>query len=119
MTEWNPDPVERAIQAAQEAGEFDDLPGSGRPIPGIDRPYDPAWWVRNWVERDRADAEVRELSARLRREVPQAVGLEDAAEARARLEALNQAIDRVNAQNNGSIALARVDVDRLLQHFTD
>ena len=38
--------VERQIREAQERGEFDDLPGAGKPLPDIDRPYDELWWVR-------------------------------------------------------------------------
>lgn len=36
-----------------EAGEFDDLPGAGKPIPDLDRPYDPEWWARKLIERER------------------------------------------------------------------
>jgi hypothetical protein len=46
-------PVERQIRQAMERGEFDDLPGAGRPIPGAGEPYDPLWWVKAWVERER------------------------------------------------------------------
>jgi DnaJ homologue, subfamily C, member 28, conserved domain len=34
------------IRAAIEAGEFDNLPGLGRPAAIIDEPYDPHWWIR-------------------------------------------------------------------------
>lgn len=45
--------VERKTREAVEAGEFDDPAGAGEPIPDLDRPYDPAWWARKWMERDR------------------------------------------------------------------
>lgn len=47
-------PVERAIREAQERGEFDDLPGAGKPlsIPDTD---DPMWWVRQLAEREQLD----------------------------------------------------------------
>lgn len=44
--------VERQIAEAAERGEFEDLPGQGRPIPGLDRPYDPAWWAKRLVQRE-------------------------------------------------------------------
>lgn len=47
--------VDRQIREAMERGEFDDLPGSGRPIPGSGRPYEPNWWVRSFLERERSD----------------------------------------------------------------
>ncbi len=43
--------VDRLIQEAAERGEFDDLPGAGKPIPGAGTKDDPLWWVRSWVRR--------------------------------------------------------------------
>jgi len=48
-------PVERAIRFAMEAGEFDDLPGEGKPIPGVGQVDDDLWWVRGWLRRNRND----------------------------------------------------------------
>ena len=47
-------PVERAIREAVERGEFDDLPGRGKPLPGAGRtgPVDANWWVRGYLERE-------------------------------------------------------------------
>lgn len=45
--------VERQIREAQERGEFDDLPGAGKPIEGIGEPYDENWWVRDLLRRER------------------------------------------------------------------
>ncbi len=45
--------VEIQIQQAIRAGEFDGLPGAGKPIPGIDGPYDPDWWLKGLIERER------------------------------------------------------------------
>jgi hypothetical protein len=44
--------VDTAIQQAIRRGEFDDLPGAGKPIPGLDRPYDPDWWIKRKIERE-------------------------------------------------------------------
>lgn len=44
--------AEELIRAAQEEGEFDDLPGFGQPIPGIDEPHDENWWVREKLKRE-------------------------------------------------------------------
>lgn len=38
--------AEEKLQSAIAAGEFDNLPGLGKPCPLIDQPYDPHWWVR-------------------------------------------------------------------------
>jgi hypothetical protein len=46
---------ERLIREGIEAGEFDTLPGAGKPIPGAGVPDDDLWWVREWLKRNRAE----------------------------------------------------------------
>jgi len=43
---------ERLIREAIEAGEFDDLPGAGKPLPGAGTPDDDLWWIRDWLRRN-------------------------------------------------------------------
>jgi hypothetical protein len=50
--------AENRIRAAMEAGEFDNLPGFGKPSPLIDEPYDPYWWIRRKLTRE----QLRELA---------------------------------------------------------
>jgi hypothetical protein len=45
--------VEIAIQQAMRRGDFDDLPGAGKPISGLNQAYDPDWWIRQKIERER------------------------------------------------------------------
>ncbi len=35
-----------------ERGEFDDLPGKGKPLPDAGEPYDELWWVKAWLRRN-------------------------------------------------------------------
>ncbi|WP_089154355.1 J-domain-containing protein [Micromonospora sp. NBS 11-29] len=51
MNGWNAT-VEAQIRSAQERGEFDNLPGAGKPIPGREVPYDESWWIRSFLERE-------------------------------------------------------------------
>ncbi|MEO6205073.1 MAG: DUF1992 domain-containing protein [Mycobacteriales bacterium] len=44
--------VDRQILDAAERGEFDDLPGKGKPIPGRGEPYNELWWVQSKVSRE-------------------------------------------------------------------
>ena len=44
--------VDLQIQQAIARGEFDDLPGAGKPIEGLDRD-DPDWWLKRLIERER------------------------------------------------------------------
>jgi hypothetical protein len=44
--------VETAIQQAIRRGDFDDLPGAGKPLTGLDGRHDPDWWMRRKIERE-------------------------------------------------------------------
>ncbi|MGO4782807.1 J-domain-containing protein [Cryobacterium sp. W22_MBD10_FK3] len=44
--------VEISIQQAMRRDDFDNLPGTGKPIPGLNAPYDPDWWIRQKIERE-------------------------------------------------------------------
>jgi hypothetical protein len=43
--------VDLQVQKAIERGEFDDLPGTGKPLPPMDD--DPNWWLKKLIERER------------------------------------------------------------------
>jgi len=45
--------VETAIQQAMRRGDFDDLPGAGKPLPGLTGTHDPDWWIRRKIEREK------------------------------------------------------------------
>jgi hypothetical protein len=44
--------VERQIREATERGEFDNLPGAGKPIADLDDPHDELWWVKGKLRRE-------------------------------------------------------------------
>lgn len=44
--------VDLQVQRAMERGEFDNLPGAGKPIEGLGETHDPEWWVKKLVERE-------------------------------------------------------------------
>ncbi|MEA9984359.1 MULTISPECIES: DUF1992 domain-containing protein [Subtercola] len=44
--------VEIAIQQAIRRGDFDNLPGAGKPLSGLQQTYDPDWWIRKKIERE-------------------------------------------------------------------
>lgn len=45
--------VELQIQQSVRRGEFDNLPGTGKPIPDLGAPHDPDWWLKRLIERER------------------------------------------------------------------
>lgn len=46
--------VEKQIRIAQERGDFDDLPGAGKPLDLSDM-GDPDWWVKRLAKREQLD----------------------------------------------------------------
>ena len=70
MTEQKPPKVsweswiERKIRDAMERGEFDNLPGSGQPLPDLDRPYDELWWLRKKLREEKLSIEPPALELR-------------------------------------------------------
>jgi hypothetical protein len=45
--------VDLQVRRAMERGEFDNLPGAGKPIRGLGSTHDPDWWVKSLIERER------------------------------------------------------------------
>jgi hypothetical protein len=45
--------AETAIQQAMRRGDFDDLPGAGKPLQDLGARHDPDWWIRRKIERER------------------------------------------------------------------
>jgi hypothetical protein len=48
QTRW----VDLQITRAMERGEFDNLPGAGKPLGDLGSPYDRDWWLKKLVERE-------------------------------------------------------------------
>lgn len=44
--------AENKIKSAMEAGEFDNLPGLGKPFEFDEREMSPYWWVKRKIERE-------------------------------------------------------------------
>ena len=44
--------VDLQIKQAMERGEFDDLPGAGKPLGDLGSPYDRDWWLKKLIERE-------------------------------------------------------------------
>jgi hypothetical protein len=52
---WNTDAerwayVETSVQQAIRRGDFDDLPGAGKPLEGLGDHHDPDWWIRRKIQ---------------------------------------------------------------------
>ena len=45
--------VEYLIRDAMDQGKFDNLKYAGKPIPGLGEHYDPDWWVKGLIQREK------------------------------------------------------------------
>lgn len=68
MSSWYESHIDRQIREAQEQGQFDDLPGAGKPLPDKGELYDEDWWIRDLARREGLPGGVPP-TLRLRREV--------------------------------------------------
>jgi hypothetical protein len=68
MVHWYESSVDRQLREAQERGEFDNLPGAGKPLPGAGGEYDEDWWVKDWVRREGGTEAVLPPTLAVRRE---------------------------------------------------
>jgi len=112
--------VEAQIRQAQERGDFDDLPGKGKPIPGPREPDDEDWWIKSFVRREGLPTDaLLPPSLRLRKEVerlPETVrGLPTETAVREAIADLN---DRIRAwilvPTGPPVTVRPVDVDEVL-----
>lgn len=113
--------IDRQIREAQERGEFDDLPGYGKPIPDLDRPHDDLWWVKDKLRRERLSwlpptlalrKEAEDFVERLGRQPSEAA-------VRRRVSELNGKIAEVNASamTGPPARLAPFDADVLVERW--
>jgi hypothetical protein len=96
------------------AGEFDHLPGAGKPIPDLGGEDDPAWWAKKWVERERLRDRLRDAGARRREAVIRARAARDPAAARRHLESAEAEVAALNSRLPEADRLPALDVERAL-----
>jgi len=109
---------EEIIQRAEDEGAFTDLPGAGKPLPDLDKPYDPDWWAKQLVRREKISLlpPALELLRQVEAELAVIWTLASEAEVRRRAAALNAVIATVNARaaEGPPTRVAQLDVDALV-----
>jgi hypothetical protein len=116
--------MDKQIREATERGEFDNLPGSGKPLPNRNELYDEDWWLKQWIAREGITGDTAlPTTLRLRREI------EDIQKAAARktserdvrdlVEDLNRRIvDAIRGRVDGPpVPLRRVDADAVVRSW--
>ena len=115
--------VDRAIREAQERGEFDDLPGKGKPLPGLGEPVDDLWWVRGYIRREGLTGEdLLPETLLLRRELERlddtVAGLRSEQAVRDHVRELNRQIVRARIAPTGPpVLLRRADVEAVVTRW--
>ncbi|MGH3501718.1 MAG: DUF1992 domain-containing protein [Nocardioidaceae bacterium] len=116
--------IDRQIRDAQERGEFDNLPGAGKPIEGLDQPYDENWWVKGLIKRENLTMPLP-TSLSLRKEVedlPETLAAERSESVVREIVAdLNQRIlhARRRAVGGPMLVIRTVDVDETVQAWRE
>ena len=116
--------IDRQIREAQERGEFDDLPGKGKPLAGLDRPYDENWWLKDLLKREDLSYPLP-TSLALRKEIqdlPQKVAdVHSEATVREIVADLNGRISESRRKpiDGPPVVLEPVDVDAIVQAWRD
>ena len=82
MVHWYESSIDRQLREATERGEFEGLPGAGKPLAGYGQEYDEDWWVKDWLRREGGAAGV----------IPATLAVRRAA------EDLEPAVDRLQAE---------------------
>ncbi len=113
--------IDKQIRDATERGDFDDLPGKGKPLAGANEPYHEDWWLNDWLRREGAPADaLLPTPLRLRKEIerlPESVrALRSEDKVRAVVGEVN---DRVRAWWRSSIGpqihVGLVDVEEIVR----
>jgi hypothetical protein len=109
--------VDPQIREAQEQGAFDNLPGAGKPLPGLDEPYDPLWWVKQKIRDEKLSLLPDALEIRL--QLDRALESRTEADLREALTALNARIAHLNARvvEGPPTTLAPVDIEAAVQRW--
>jgi DnaJ-like protein len=115
--------VDRQIRLAAERGAFDDLPGKGKPLPGLQEPDDELWWVRGFLRREGLSSEaLLPPSVQLRKEIdrlPEALrALPTERAVRDAVSELNlRIVDFLRAPTGPRVRISRVDAEEAVRQW--
>ncbi|NEE00981.1 DnaJ family domain-containing protein [Phytoactinopolyspora halotolerans] len=113
--------IDKQIREAEERGEFDDLPGTGKPLTNLGRSDDEMWWIRQKMESEGLSTEdALPTPLRLRKELarlPETVrDLRTEQAVRDAVIALNQQIkEHLRAPSGPRIIVPLADVDEIVE----
>lgn len=113
--------IDRQIRQGMENGDFDNLPGHGRPLPDLDTVHDEMWWVRKKLRREQVSFLPPTLA--IRKELDDTLEAVAAAateaEVRALVAGINARIRQVNATATAGppSTVGPLDVERVVERW--
>jgi Domain of unknown function (DUF1992) len=120
LSDWESS-VERQIREGIERGEFDNLPGTGQPLEGLDDPRDEEWWVKQKLRRERVSYLPPALAVRKEVEVAleQVAAATSEATVRQIVAEINARIVHVNSRtiNGPPSTVSPLDVEGVVQRW--
>lgn len=111
--------IDRQIERARE--QFEDLPGAGRPLPNLNRPFDELWWVKDKMRREHLS--YMAPSVALRKQIHDALqaarSAESEAEVRELIAHINERIREANRTGirGPSLMLTPCDPDGVVRDW--
>jgi hypothetical protein len=88
--------VEKQIREAEDRGEFDNLPGLGKPLPDAGQPAEELWWVKSKLRQEELSTEaLLPTPLRLRKEIER---LPETADALPTERAVREMVDELNVR---------------------
>jgi Domain of unknown function (DUF1992) len=113
--------IERQIREGIERGDFEHLPGKGKPLAHLDRPYDDMWWVRDKLRREQLSALPPALAVRkeLDETMERIAAARTEEDVRRYVAAINDRILYVNSHTTSGPPsnLVPLQVDRVLEEW--
>jgi DnaJ-like protein len=113
--------VEGQIREGMERGEFDDLPGAGKPLRDTDQPHDEMWWIREKLRRE--DVSILPPALAVRRDLEDALDriakADTESAVRQIVDAVNERIVQVNSRTTSGppTSVMPLNVDRVIQEW--
>ncbi|HEX6421001.1 MAG TPA: DUF1992 domain-containing protein [Acidimicrobiales bacterium] len=113
--------IDRQIRERMERGEFDGLPGHGKPLPDVGRPRDELWWVKEKLRREEVSylpptlalrKEVEDARAAIAASTSEGEVRRIVADVNARIVAVNSHVTSGPPSN-----VARLDPERVLEEW--
>lgn len=115
--------IDKQVREASERGEFDNLPGTGKPIPGSGHSYDENWWLRGYLRREGVSADAMlPASLLLRRDLerlPETVrDLRSEREVRETVSELNRrVVEWLRMPHGPHVPVAPADVEQVVAQW--